>query len=142
MRIRAPGEMPGTVQHFLDAHFEDDVGMRADPWPPFGHLAQQGIKRIARFFAILKRIDPHKYAVGLQQLRANLVGELLVIDGRFGMNADRGKLLENAMKAIVGRGRVAPRLAVTAPDNGDIRYWHGHIYSPLSGKGRIVKLSK
>ena len=69
MRVRAPAEMPGTVQHFLDAQFENDVRMRADPWSPFRHLAQQGIKRLARFLAILKRIDPYKYAVGLQQLR-------------------------------------------------------------------------
>ena len=134
--------MPGTVQHFLDAHFENDVRVRANPWSPFRHLAQQGIKRLARFFAILKRIDPHKYAVGLQQLRANLVGKLLVIDGRFGMNADRGELLENAMKAIVGRRRTTTCLAVTALDNGNVCYWRSHIYSPLSGKDRIVKLSK
>src|SRR5215212_9049554 len=142
MRIRAPAEVPGTVQHFLDAHFENDVRMRANPWSPFRHLAQQGIKRLARFVAILKRIDPHKDAVGLQQLCANFVGKLFVIDGRFGINADRGELFEDAMKAIVGRGRIAPRVAIAAPDNSDVGYWHSHIYSPLSGKGRIVKLSK
>src|SRR3954447_10988849 len=142
MRVRAPAEMPGAVQHFLDAHFENDIRVSADPWSLFRHLAQQGIKRLARFFAILERINPHKDAVGLQQLRAYLVGKLLVIDGRFGMNTDRGELLEDAMKAIVGRGCVAPRLAVSSPDNGDIRCWRGHIYFPPSGKDWIVKLSK
>src|SRR4051812_26590889 len=104
MRVRTPAEMLGAVQHFLDAHLENEVRMRADPWPPFRRLAQQGIKRLARFRAILKRIDPHNYAVGLQQLRSNRVGKLLVIDGRLGMNAECGELLEDAMKAIVGRG--------------------------------------
>src|SRR4051794_3433110 len=103
MRVRSPAEMSGAVQHFLDTHFENDVRVRADPWSPFRDLPQQGIERLARFFAILKRIDPHEYAIGLQQLRAYLVGKLLVIDGRFGINADRGKLLEDTMKAIVGR---------------------------------------
>src|SRR3954447_9399831 len=140
MRIRAPADMPGTVQHFLDAHFEDYVRMRTDPWPPFRHLAQQGIERLARFFAILKRIDPHKYAVGLQQLRANLVGKLLVIDGWLGINADRGELFEDAMKAIIGRGRVASCLAVAPPDNRNLG--RRHDYFPPSGKGRIVRLSK
>ena len=77
----------------------------------------------------------------MQQLRAHLVGELLVIDGRFGMDADRGELLEDAMKAIVSRGRVAPRLAVATPDNGN---FCGEVMavSPASGNGRIVRLSK
>src|SRR3954463_2206237 len=112
MRVATPAQMLRAVQDFLNAHLQDHIGMRADPWPPFGHLAQQGIERLARFFTILKRIDPHKYAVGLQQLRVNLVGKLLVIDGWLGMNADRGELLEDAMKTIIGRDRIASRLAV------------------------------
>jgi len=31
MRVRAPAEMLGAVQDLLDTHFENDVGMRADP---------------------------------------------------------------------------------------------------------------
>ena len=88
----------------------------------------------------MDRIDPDEDAVGVQQLRAYLVGKLLVIDGRLGMNADRGELLEDAMKAIIGRGCVAPRLAVSTPDNRNFRRSHG--YFPSSGKGRIVRLSK
>src|SRR3954447_20774600 len=140
MRVRTPAEMPGAVEHFLDAHFENDIRVRANPWSPFRHLAQQGIKRLARFVAILKRIDPHKDAVGLQQLRPNLVGKLLVIDGWLGMNADRGELFEDAMKAIIGRGRIASRLAIATPDNRNFRRSHGCF--PSSGKGLIVKLSK
>ena len=92
------------------------------------------------FFSILKRIDPHKYASGLQQLRAYLVGKFLVIDSRFGMNADRGELLKDAMKAIIGRGRIAPRLTIATPDNGNFGRSHGCF--PSSGRGQIVKLSK
>jgi hypothetical protein len=48
-------------------------------------------------------------------LGAHLVGKILVIDGWFGIDADRGELLEDAMEAIVGRGRGATRLAVATP---------------------------
>jgi hypothetical protein len=59
------------------------------------------------------------------------------IDGRLGIEADRGEFLEDAMKAIVGRGRVAARLAVATPDNRN-RSW----LCLYSGKGRIIRLSK
>ena len=114
--------------------------MRADPRPACGDLAQQADRAPRAFLALMERIDPDEHAIGLQQLRANLVGKLFVIDGRFGMNADRGELLEDAMKAIVGRGRVAPRLAVATPDNRNFGRSHGCF--PSSGKGRIVRLSK
>src|SRR4051812_6412036 len=107
------------------------------PVPPPRAIRDQAPRA---FFSILKRIDPHKYAVGLQQLRANLVGKLLVIDGRFGMNSDCGELLEDAMKAIVGPGRVAPGLAVSPPDNRNFGRSHGCF--PPSGKGWIFKLPK
>src|SRR6516162_3175425 len=46
-------------------------------------------------------IDPHKHSISCQELFAHLVGELLVIDRRFGMDADIGKLLKDPVKPIV-----------------------------------------
>jgi hypothetical protein len=40
MRVRAPAEMLGAVENLLDAHFENDVGMRADPRPARSNVAQ------------------------------------------------------------------------------------------------------
>ena len=65
------------------------------------------------------RIDPHKHAVGSQELLAYLVGELLVIDRRLGMDADSGKLLEDPVKAIVLRCGGSPGCGIAAPKDCD-----------------------
>src|SRR5262249_22964870 len=39
-RVRSPVEMLGAVKDLLDAHFENDVGMRADPRPTRSDVAQ------------------------------------------------------------------------------------------------------
>ena len=40
MRVRSPAEMLGAVKDLLDAHFENDLGMRADPRPTRSDVAQ------------------------------------------------------------------------------------------------------
>jgi hypothetical protein len=65
------------------------------------------------------RIDPDEHAIGAQQLVANLFGEVLVIDGRLGMDADCGELFENAVKAVVLRRPSLPRLEIATPKNCD-----------------------
>src|SRR6516162_6223040 len=65
------------------------------------------------------RIDPHKHPVGSQELLAYLVGELLVIDCRLGMDADSGKLLEDPVKAIVLRCGGSPGCGIAAPKDCD-----------------------
>jgi hypothetical protein len=62
-------------------------------------------------------IDPDKYAIGAKQLLAHLVREVLVIDGRLGMDADGGKLFENTVEAIVRRRRGLPRFEIATPKN-------------------------
>jgi hypothetical protein len=44
------------------------------------------------------RIDPHQYPISSQELLAYLAGELLVVDGRLGMDPDNSKLLEDAVE--------------------------------------------
>ena len=41
--VCAPSKMFGAVQDFFDAHFEDHVGMRANPRPPQRHITQQRV---------------------------------------------------------------------------------------------------
>jgi hypothetical protein len=67
----------------------------------------------------VNRIDPDKHAIDAKQLLAHLVREVLVIDGRLGMDADGGKLFENTVEAVVGRGRGLPRFEITTPKNCD-----------------------
>src|SRR5215475_199721 len=62
VRVAAPTEMARPVEHFLDAHFLDDVGMRAHPRPSGRNLAQQRIKGRARL-ALVDRIDPDQHRI-------------------------------------------------------------------------------
>ena len=81
----------------------------------------------------MDRIDPHQHAIGRQQLLAHLAGEVVVVDRRLGIDAQRRQLFENAVKAIVLRGRGSPRLAIAAPDNRyPIGLYLSHIVSWVS----------
>src|ERR1700757_2797981 len=69
----------------------------------------------------MDRIDPDEHAIGAKQLSAHLVCEVLVIDGRLGMDADRGELFENAVKSIAHRRRITARFAIATPKNCDFK---------------------
>ena len=71
-------------------------------------------------------IDPDEHAIGAKQLLANLVREVLVIDGRLGMDADCGELFENAVKAVVLRRRGLPRFEIATPKYSDSNAFLGH----------------
>src|SRR4051812_30211582 len=70
--------------------------------------------------AVLKWVNPDEHTIRLQELRADRVGERLVIDGRLGLNAERRQFLEDAMEAIVARRRLASCGVVPAPDDCDL----------------------
>ena len=74
MRVGAPAQMTRSVEHVLDAHLQDDVGMRAHPRALRRNLAKQRIERRARL-ALMDRIDPDEHAVDGEQLIADRVGE-------------------------------------------------------------------
>ena len=42
--IRTPTKMFGSIDDFLDAHFEDDIGVSADPNTPRRHFAQHRVQ--------------------------------------------------------------------------------------------------
>jgi hypothetical protein len=117
--IGAPAEMPGTVQDLLHPHLQDDVRVGADPGALRGDLAQQRVERFPRL-ALVDRVDPHQDAVGGEQLRADLVGEGLIVDRGLGVDAERRQFFEDPVKAAVLRRRVAPRLGVAARQHGNL----------------------
>src|SRR5215472_8015947 len=128
MCVRAPAEMLSAVENLLDAHFENDVGMRADPRPARSDVAQYRVEGLARL-ALVDRIDPDEHAIGAKQLLAHLVREVLVIDGRLGTDADRGELFEDAVEAVVLRRRSLPRCEIATPKNCDFKaFLLGHYW--------------
>src|SRR6516225_5640631 len=116
--------MPRAVQDLLDAHFEDHVGMGADPWSRRRHFAQQPVELLARA-TIIQRINPDQHAVGLHELRAHLIDHVLGIDCRLGSNAKCLKFCKDAMVPIVVSCRCSARRSITAPENGDFVSLHG-----------------
>ena len=69
-----------------------------------------------RVLPVMDRIDPDQHAVDRQQLLADLVDDVVVVNRGLGVDAERGQLLEDAMEAIVLRCRCPPRLMVAAPE--------------------------
>src|SRR5205085_2546371 len=135
--VGAPAEMLRTVENFLRAHLQDRVGMRADPWPARGDVAQQRVERGAGL-AAAQRIDPDEDAVGGEELRAHLLGKILVVDGGFGSDTERRQLLEDAVKTVVLRRRGLPRRAVATPENGNaigLVVCSVHRYAPRWARG-------
>ena len=55
------------------------------------NVTQYRVERLARL-ALVDRIDPDEHAIRAKQLLAYLVREVLVINGRLGMDADGGEL--------------------------------------------------
>ena len=67
----------------------------------------------------MERIDPHEHAVSRQELLAYIVGELLVIDRRLGIDADLGKLFEDPLKAVVLWCGGLSGCSIAAPQDAD-----------------------
>jgi hypothetical protein len=75
-------------------------------------------------------IDPHEHSINSQKLLAHLVGYVIGIKRRLGMNAKCRQLFEDAVIAIVLRSRGSPTLAITAPENRDPILFHtDHVAS-------------
>ena len=70
--VGAPAEMPLTVQHLFDAHFEDLVRMRTDKSSCCSYVEQQRAELLSCAVAF-KRIHPHQCAIGLHELCVNVV---------------------------------------------------------------------
>src|SRR6266446_3266932 len=132
MGFRAPSKMFRTVQDFFHTHLEDYVGVRADPGSARGYVTQHRVE-YRPGLPLMDRIDPHEHSINRQKLLAHLLGDVVGINRRLGMNAKRRQLFEHAVKAIVLRGCGSPYLAIAAPDDCDpIGFYSGHITSPIS----------
>src|SRR4051812_18918794 len=127
--IAAPAEMLRPVQHLLDAHFKNDIGMGTDPRSMRGDFPQQWIER-RPCLPLVDRIDPDENTPRLQELVATLIAERLIVDGRLGLNAGRRQFLEDAMKAVVLRRCVAPHLSIATPQHGDFAGGAAHSALP------------
>ena len=77
--------MFGAMQHLLDAHLENNVRVRADPRASGGDIAQHRVQNGARQ-PVMDGVDPHKNAIGGQQLLADIVHDLIGINRRFGVD--------------------------------------------------------
>jgi hypothetical protein len=77
------------------------------------------MSRVRLGFALMYLIDPHKYTISRQELLAHLLGELFIIDRRFGMDADSGKLFEDPVKAIVLWCGGVSGFGIAAPEDSD-----------------------
>ena len=86
--------------------------MRADLRLGGGDFSQQRIERRARL-PLMEWIDPHEHTIDRQQLLADLIGEFLVVHRSLRIDADRGQIFEDRMKAIVLRRCSAPCFGVT-----------------------------
>ncbi|MHC2589447.1 hypothetical protein ACVIG9_003503 [Bradyrhizobium ottawaense] len=113
MRVGAPAEVTRAVEHLLDAHLQDHVGMGAHPRSLRRDVAQQGIELGARL-ALVDRIDPDQHAVSREQLVADCVGKAFVVDHGVRVDAEGGEGLEDADEAAVLRRRVAARGGIAA----------------------------
>ena len=66
MSVRAPPQMFRTVQNLLDAHLENYIGVRADPWPARRDVAKHCVQPFS-CQSLMYRIDPDKHAVSFQK---------------------------------------------------------------------------
>ena len=103
------------MQNLFHAHFENHVGMSADPRSARRNIAQHRIEH-SSCLSVLDRVDPDEHPVEPQELLANLVDEVVSINRRFRVNADGAQLLEYAAVAVVPRRRFAACLAITTPE--------------------------
>jgi hypothetical protein len=127
--IGAPSKIFCAVQDFFDAHLEDHIGMRADPGSARRDITQHLVE-YSPGLPFMDRIDPHEDSINRQKLLAHLVGEVVGINRRLGMNAKCRQLFKDAVKAIVLRSCGSPALAIAAPENCDsIVLFTGHIAS-------------
>jgi len=75
-----------AVQDLFHAHFEDHVGVCADPRSAQCYVTKYCIEHRPGL-PFMDWIDPHEHSIDRQKLPAHLVGDLVGINRRLGMNA-------------------------------------------------------
>jgi len=74
--------------------------VRADPRSTRCYVTQHRVEHRSGL-PFMDRINPHEHSINRQELFAHLVGDVVVIDRRLGINAKCCQLFEDAVKAIV-----------------------------------------
>jgi hypothetical protein len=88
------------------------------------------------------RINPHEHSVNRQELLAHLIGDVVVINRRLGINAKCCQLFEDAVKAIALGSCRSPPFPVAAPENRDFLVLYvGHIILLGSPRRRVRRTS-
>ena len=112
--IGAPAEMPRGVKDLLHPHLERHIGMRTDPHAAGRNIAQHRIEPEA-VLAVGDRIDPDEHAIHLQQLLADLVDHIVIVDRRLRVDAKCRQGGKDRVPPVVVRLRVSTGLTVAAP---------------------------
>jgi hypothetical protein len=85
--VGAPAHVARPIEHFLRAHLQNQVRMRAHEHTVVCHITQDRIE--LRAVAVLAdRIDPDEHTVDPQQLLAHLVSDLVGVARSLDVEAD------------------------------------------------------
>ena len=97
-------------------------------------LAQHRVER-GPDFPFTEWVNPDEHTIDRQELLADLVGKILVINRGLGVDAECRELLEDTVIAIVLRGRGLSRLAIAGPQNRNAEgFGIRHLNALLAGR--------
>jgi hypothetical protein len=82
VRVGPPTQFARAVEHLLDAHLENNVGVGAHPYSVRGNVPQQGVKPRS-VLAPAQRVDPDEHAVHGEEARADCFLHLFGIQHGF-----------------------------------------------------------
>jgi hypothetical protein len=125
-----------TVQNLLDAHLENYIGVRADPWPARRDVAKHCVQPFS-CQSLMYRIDPDKHAVSFQKPCADFFCNVVVVDLGLRVNAEADQLFKNLAITVVVRRRITPLLVIAAPQDCDCVAPHGHA-AAFAGQARAM----
>lgn len=101
MHVAAPAQRAGVDEHPLGSDPVDDVWMRADPQPPGGSVAQDGVESGA-VTILAERVDPHQSPVRASQGLGDLAGTVVGV-------CDRLDVQPHVVEGIKYRGQARAR---------------------------------
>ena len=111
IRIGTPAKLARAIEHLLDAHLENDVGMGAHPDTTRSDFLQQRVEPRS-VLARDERVDPDEHAVGGEETHADLFFRLLGINDQFGHETDVVEGRDNKMVSrLIERRQLGFRIA-------------------------------
>ena len=118
-------------------HGRDRVGVGRDPDTLVCYVAEQRVE-VGAVGAVLDRVDPDDDAVEAEQLVADLVHVVVVVDDCLGFGSQLGEAVEERSEGSFGAGRHRRPPAVAAEqqpdaDSSAIPRRAGHVPGPSGG---------